>query len=251
MNFFTDNVNFTLILNLIQNMKNFLILLFATLTFSCSQNWSYEGKTNPQNWGLLKEDFKFCKIGYNQSPIDVNAEFKDSELKFSYGNSDVEKRQKNYVLQFEFERHDFVLRAKKKYFTRYIEFHHPSEHLISGEQYSLELQIFHKSDDEQWLALAILVKIGKENPAFNDLIKLMRSKEIEGKLNLSKIIKEDDKTFFYDGSFTTPPCTEGVKWYVMKTALKISKEQMNQIIKLGIFTKSNARPPQEFHLEKY
>lgn len=232
-------------------MKNFLTLLLATFTFSCSQNWSYEGKTGPKNWSSLKEEFKFCKIGYNQSPIDIKGEFKDSELKFSYKNSDVEKRQKNYVMQFEFERQDFALRAKKKYFTRYVEFHHPSEHLINGKQHSLELQVFHKSDDEQWLVLAILVEIGKENPAFNDMIKLMRSKEIEGKMNLSKIIKETDKTFFYDGSFATPPCTEGVKWYVMQTPLKISKEQMNQIIKLGIFTKSNARPVQEFHLEKY
>ena len=232
-------------------MKNFLTLLLATLTFSCSQNWSYEGKSGPQSWGALKEEFKFCKIGYNQSPIDVKGEFKDSELKFSYSNSDVEKQKKNYVMRIEFDSRDFVLRVKKKYFVRYVEFHHPSEHLSNGKQRSLELQVFHKSDDEQWLAVAIPVEIGKENPAFTDLIKLMQSKNAEGKLNLSKIVKENDKAFFYDGSFATPPCTEGVKWYVMKTPLIISKEQMNQIIKLGIFAKSNARPVQEFHLEKY
>jgi carbonic anhydrase len=68
---------------------------------------------------------------------------------------------------------------------------------------------------------------------------------------LSKIVKEKDKIFFYDGSFTTPPCKEGVKWYVMKTPVTVSKEQMNQIIKLGIFVKSNARSVQEFHPEKF
>jgi carbonic anhydrase len=144
-----------------------------------------------------------------------------------------------------------VLRGKKKYFLRKIEFHHPSEHLVNGEASSMEMQIYHKSEDEQWLALAIFMEIGKENLEVNNIIKLLQNKENEGKLDLSKIVKEKDKIFFYDGSFTTPPCKEGVKWYVMKTPITVSKEQMNQIIKLGIFVKSNARPTQEFHPEKY
>ncbi len=224
-------------------------------TFSCAKNWSYSGKTAPQNWGDLDEKFKFCKIGYNQSPIDIKSDFEDGELKFSYSNSDVELLRKNYVKQVEFDSRDFVLRGKKKYFIRNLHFHHPSEHLVAGEPHSLEMQIYHKSEDEQLLVLAIFLEVvkgsTKENLEIDNLIKLLSSKEKAAKLNLAKIVNYGDKIFFYDGSFTTPPCTEGVKWYVMKTPLQISKSQMNQIIKLAILAKSNAREVQQFHPEKY
>lgn len=130
-------------------------------------------------------------------------------------------------------------------------FHHPSEHLQDGKPHSLELQITHKSDDEQHLVLAIFLEVGQENSNFNPLIKFLSEKEKIGKVDLSKIVDVNNQTFFYDGSLTVPPCSEGVKWYVVKTPLKISKEQMNEIIKFGIFAKTNARPVQAFHPEKY
>ena len=231
----------------LQKTALFLLLI---LTFSCSKNWNYDGYFGPQNWGNSEEN-KFCKIGYNQSPIDVTGEFKDQELKFSYKNSDVERKPTKHNLQIEFDSKDFILRGAKKYFIRHIEFHHPSEHLTGGAPHSLELQIYHKSEDEQWLVLAIFLEVGKENSGFNQLTKFLLDEKVERKLDLSKIVKTDDKLFFYDGSFTTPPCREGVKWYVAKTPLLISKEQMNQIIKSAIFAKANARPVQAFHPEKY
>ncbi len=224
--------------------------MLLTLVFSCSKNWTYDGHFGPKNWGNSEEN-KFCKIGYNQSPIDILGEFKDQELKFFYKNSDVEKQRAKHNLQIEFDSKDFVLRGKKKYFIRHIEFHHPSEHLVGGKPHSLELQIYHKSEDEQWLVLAIFLEVGKENSNFNSLTELLLNKKLEGKLDLSKIVKPSYELFFYDGSLTTPPCKEGVKWYVEKTPLVISKEQMNQIIKSSIFAKTNARPVQAFHPEKY
>lgn len=232
-------------------MKNFLAVFLVIFTSSCVNEWNYEGGRGPKNWGDLKEDYKFCKIGYNQSPIDVTADFKDSELQFYYSNSDVEKRRVNQVMQIEFDSRDFAMRLKKKYYVREVQFHHPSEHLVNGKPHSLEMQIYHKNDSEQWLVLAIFLEVGKENPEFNKLIKLLSKKEKDGKLDLSKIVNENDKTFFYDGSLTTPPCTEGIKWYVMKNPVYVSKEQMRQLIKLGIFSKTNARPVQAFHPEKY
>jgi carbonic anhydrase len=228
-----------------------LFLIFLLLTASCKKNWSYEGSASPQHWGELDEKFKFCKIGYNQSPIDIKEKFEASDLKFFYVNSDVEKERGKYVLKINFDGKNILLRGKKKYFLQHLEFHHPSEHLIGGKPHSLELQIYHKSDDEQWLVLGIFLEVGKENSEFKKLISLMTSKADDAKFNLEKIIKSNDQTFFYDGSNTTPPCKEGVKWYVMKTPLEISKEQMNQIIQSAIFVKTNSRPVQEFHPEKY
>jgi len=199
----------------------------------------------------LGEKFRFCKIGYNQSPINIENGFAESDLSFSYQPSVVGKEKKNHVVNINFGDEIFLLQSKKKYFLRSISFHHPSEHLVKGEASSLEMQLYHKSENEQRLALAIFLEVGKENPAFDELINFLTSDKKEGKIDVSRIVKESDKIFFYDGSLTTPPCTEGVKWYVMKTPIQLSKEQMNKIIKSAILAKSNARPTQEFHSEKY
>ena len=155
------------------------------------------------------------------------------------------------VQNINFDGENFLLRGKKKYWLHSIVFHHPSEHFIDGNQHSLEMQLYHKSEDEQGLVVAVLLEVGDENSDFTSLINFLASKEREGRINPIKFIKTSDKVFFYDGSLTTPPCKEGVKWYVMKTPTKISKEQMNTIIKSAIFAKSNARPLQVFHPEKY
>ncbi len=99
--------------------------------------------------------------------------------------------------------------------------------------------------------MAFFLEIGQKNLYFEELINFLNSKNLTSKLNLSKIINIDDEAFFYEGSFTTPPCQEGVKWYVMKTPIKVSKEQMNKIIKSAIFVPSNARPTQKFYPELF
>jgi len=231
-------------------MKKFLLSLLF-LTCSCKATWNYEGRGGPQNWAKLDEKNKFCKIGFNQSPIDIKQNFAVSELSFDYKISAVEKEKKDHALFINFDDKNYVLRGKKKYLLRSILFHHPSEHLVRGKAHSMEMQIAHKSDDEQWLILGIFLEVGKENPNFKTLINFLNSKDKEGKIDLSKIVKTTDEVFFYDGSFTTPPCKEGVKWFVMKTPIQVSKEQMNQIIKSAIFVKTNARPVQKFNPEKY
>ncbi len=232
-------------------MKKIFLVFIIALISSCEKKWDYAGENSPEKWGELKEEYKFCKIGYNQSPINIVDEFKEEEIKFFYSNSDVEKERKDYVMRINFFNKDFLTRGKKKYFLRYLEFHHPSEHLVKSKPHSMELEIIHKSEDEQFLILGIFLELGKENVKFDKLIDLLSDKNSETNFDLSQIVKDNDKMFFYDGSFTTPPCKEGVKWYVMQKPIEISKGQMDKIIKSGILTKSNARPAQKYNPEKY
>lgn len=230
--------------------RTIFVILLCFLT-SCHATWDYSGRGRPEKWSEMDPQNKFCKIGFNQSPINIKENFSPSELRFEYQLSDVEKEKKNHVMNVNFDGKNYVYRGKKKYLLRSLAFHHPSEHLVRGKAHSMEMQILHKSDDEQWLALGIFLEVGKENPNFKTLINFLNSKNKEAKMDASKIVKFADDVFFYDGSFTTPPCKEGVKWFVMKTPIEISKEQMNQIIKSAIFVKTNARPVQKFNPEKY
>ena len=238
-------------------ISTILILLFLP---SCKKDWSYQGKTAPQYWGSLKEEYKFCKIGYNQSPIniDFNAKneqyiVKNDDLKFSYSSSGVTKEQDSHGAKFSFDRKDFMILRKREYYLQAIQFHHPSEHKINGEDQILEMQIFHKSDNEQVAVLAVFVKLGKESPEFNKLIALLENnkKDVWSDFNVGKVLNKNDKIFFYDGSLTTPPCTEGIKWFVMKTPIEMSQIQVDKIIRLALKGIVNVRPLQEFHPELY
>ena len=69
--------------------------------------------------------------------------------------------------------------------------------------------------------------------------------------NVQEYLNKNDKIFFYDGSLTTPPCTEGIKWLVMKTPVEMSQIQVDKIIGLALKGIVNVRPLQEFHPDLY
>lgn len=240
-------------------MKIFLLILFLFLA-NCSKDWSYKSNNGSQNWGDIKPEYKFCKIGYNQSPIDISNEMfqqvNDNIIIINLKNSDIEKHQQKYFTKINIFGKNFVQRKNKKFYTKYLEFHHPSEHQIESQPHSLEMQIYHKSDDEQWLVLSYFLelnpaKIDEENNNFNDLIYFLNSKEKEYKIDLKNLISNSQNYFFYEGSFTTPPCKEGLKWYVYKEPIYLSKNQINQIIKSAIFTNYNARNIQKYNPNKF
>ena len=126
------------------------------------------------------------------------------------------------------------------------------------------MQISYKSEDDQHFQLAIFLELDKINheidnknlepiinlPAIN-LIEKREKRLNEYKINLGNFINLKDKAFAYEGSLTSPPCTESVKWRIFKKPIIISKSQMNKIIKLALFNKSNNRPLQKFNPSQY
>ena len=236
-----------------------IILLLILLSSCNNKDWAYNGKNNPANWGKIRDEYKFCQYGFNQSPIDISkdlaSDFIDNPLKFNYSNSEVEKFPQKYNLQFNFYGKSYLEKNRKKYNLRFLTFRHPSEHLLESKNHSLEMQIYHKSEDEQWLVVSYFLEIAddltKNNVKFDSLIDFIISKKNEDIFNLAEIIDPQGLVFFYDGSFTTPPCYEGVKWYVFQKPIIISKEQMLTLIKKTIFVKSNVRQVQKFNPEKF
>lgn len=244
----------------IGNMKKFIVICSLILSTGCVKEWSYNGKYNSEKWGDVSKDFKFCKIGFNQSPIDVNKDlikdFQHHELEFNYHDSIVEKSNQKYHQKLVVYGDSYLFRGKKKYWLRYIEFHHPSEHHIDSQPHSVEMQIYHKSDDEQWLVASYFLEIDSknintDNDNFKKIIEFIKSKNTESTISLSKILSKNNLSFFYEGSFTQPPCTEGVKWYIFKEPQYLSRDQLNQIINLTIFSKPNNRKIQKFNPDKF
>lgn len=236
-------------------MKAFLVLILLFLT-CCQQRWGYDLKNGPDFWGTKDRKDRFCHFGNNQSPINLGLWFGDNELKFFYEDVEFEKIEDLYELKFLAHNRTFIKRGRKKYFVRYFKFRHPSEHFVDSKPYSLEMQIIHKSDDEQFLASVLFFELSdndedNESRVVNDILDFISLKKKEVNINLQDLFKGQDQNFYYDGSFTSPPCKEGLKWYVFSQPIYISKRQMKIIIDEAIFVPSNARNIQEFHPDKY
>ena len=114
------------------------------------------------------------------------------------------------------------------------------------------MQLVHKSEDEQWLIASFFIaQNNQENLNFQQLIEFLNNKNLTTTLDLKKNILHNNASFFYEGSFTTPPCLEAVKWFVFKNPILLSQNQINSIIKNTIFVPNNARPLQKFEPQKF
>jgi carbonic anhydrase len=126
-------------------------------------------------------------------------------------------------------------------------FHAPSEHTVNGRHYPMEAHFVHQAADGHLAVVGILLALGRPNPALEPMwSKMPRQKGGEVVLEELQVAMDDllprSRTAFrYEGSLTTPPCSEGVKWIVMSTPVEVSAEQ---IAAFRAVVHDNSRPTQ-------
>ena len=235
-------------------------VLFSTLIASsfafASANWSYEGHTGPKYWGDLDKKFIMCKIGKNQSPIDINKQdlIKAclNPLKLEYNSKAKSVVNNGHTIKVSIEDGSYLYVDGKKFELKQFHFHTPSENTIDGKNYPMEAHLVHISKDGEIAVIGVMFKLGKENKAlkkFQNSIcsKVNKKKTISAYLNPSELLPKNRDYYRFNGSLTTPPCTEGVRWFVFKEPVEMSKEQ------LKIFSKimgKNNRPTQPINARK-
>ena len=235
-------------------------VLFSTLVASslafASANWSYEGHTGPKYWGDLDKKFIMCKIGKNQSPIDINKQdlIKAclNPLKLEYNSKAKSVVNNGHTIKVSIEDGSYLYVDGKKFELKQFHFHTPSENTIDGKNYPMEAHLVHISKDGEIAVIGVMFKLGKENKAlkkFQNSIcsKVNKKKTISAYLNPSELLPKNRDYYRFNGSLTTPPCTEGVRWFVFKEPVEMSKEQ------LKIFSKimgKNNRPTQPINARK-
>lgn len=216
-------------------------------------HWSYEGDTGPEHWGSLDPSFSRCADGTEQSPIDIEL----ASVKLDKTLQDVEAHYKPTAFTLANTGHTIQLNDAsgsnsivldgKTYKLVQIHFHKPSENEINGQSFDMEMHLVHKSADGQLAVLGVLIKAGKENKqlaeAWSKLPKEQTAQDIklDKAIDLAGMLPEGKKAYRYDGSLTTPPCTEGVKWVVMDTPIELS---IDQIHAFGAIFPDNHRPVQ-------
>ena len=211
-------------------------------------HWSYEGEGAPANWGKLRSDYTTCATGQRQSPIDIRDGIKVGleTIRFDYKPTQFRIIDNGHTLQVSVGEGLALNVMGKRYELLQFHFHRPSEEKVNGKAYDMVVHLVHRNDEGQLAVVAVLLEKGSEHPLIQTLwnnMPLEKNMEVSPAepIDLMQLLPETRSYWTYMGSLTTPPCTEGVLWMVMKQPLQVSADQVSIFSRLY---RHNARPVQ-------
>jgi carbonic anhydrase len=208
----------------------------TTTAPSHGAHWEYSGSDGPSHWGSLGSSYATCADGSAQSPINLtNAVLADApDPEIQYGDSTASVVNNGHTIQASPARGGTISVSGTTYALSQIHFHAPSEHVVNGNSYPVEVHFVNTTADGKVAVLGVfLTPGGADNPAWDSYIKTLatpKSLSESAKINFASLLPADRSTFRYGGSLTTPPCTEGVSWLVFTTAVQVSQQQIDAFV---------------------
>lgn len=216
--------------------------------------WTYEGARGAEHWSDLDPDYSACNTGKAQSPIDIRETMKAAlrAIQFEYTSGPL-KYLINNGKTIRVNYHDpkgtgnFLIVGDKRYQLTQFHFHRPSEETVQGKQYDMVAHFMHEASDGTLAGVAVFLRAGHPNATIQQLWDHMPESEgseheIAGvAINPAGLLPHDTSYYTYMGSLTAPPCTEGVTWFVLKTPVEVSPDQISAFARLY---PHDVRPPQ-------
>jgi carbonic anhydrase len=211
-------------------------------------HWGYSGEHGPAEWGGMEPGFSECKLGKEQSPIDIRDAkvAKLPALDLHYAASGAEVVNNGHTIQVNLANGGALNLDGVPYKLVQFHFHAPSEEQVNGEAFSMVIHMVHQNANGKLAVVAVLLKEGKSNAILAPIFEKLPQSEgkkmtLAGTFSPIDILPVDHGYFKFIGSLTTPPCSEGVRWQVLKQPVEVSKEQIAAFRKLYPM---NARPVQ-------
>jgi carbonic anhydrase len=232
-----------------------LLNLVLVAGFASSQDspppphWTYEGEDGPQFWGELSPDYALCSAGRAQSPVDITGEQEVNlaDLTLNYHASALNIFNNGHTIQVNYDAGSTLIYNENEYQLVQFHFHHPSEHLIDGHGFAMELHLVHRDTNGALAVVGVMLSEGaEENAAYAPIFAHLPLTEGEPaptgiQINAAHLMPEHFRYFTYLGSLTTPPCAQGVRWLVLDTPVVLSVAQLESF---GAIFEMNARPVQ-------
>jgi carbonic anhydrase len=212
-------------------------------------HWTYSGHGGPAEWGALNPEFATCKLGKHQSPIDIRGA-KPADLpaiKFDYKPSPLKVIDNGHTIQVNYASGSSIDVGGVRYELVQFHFHKPSEEKIDGKSHAMVAHLVHKSADGKLAVVAVLLDKGGASALIDSIWKnLPREKEKELLVanvivDAAKLLPDNRGYYTFQGSLTTPPCSEEVTWLVLKSPVRIAE---SEITAFGKIYPMNARPTQ-------
>ncbi len=214
-------------------------------------HWTYKGDTGPSHWGAMDKENASCAMGKVQSPIDIrSSSARGADLPaiaFDYRASPLRIIDNGHTVQVNYAAGSSITVDGMRYELVQFHFHKQSEERIDGKAFDMVAHLVHKDAQGHLAVVAVPLARGKENAMIETLWKnLPKEKEHEAKLdavsiNVADLLPSKRAYYTFEGSLTTPPCSEGVRWFVLKQPTSISGAE---IAAFGKLYPMNARPVQ-------
>lgn len=212
------------------------------------EHWSYHGDGGPEHWGSMKSEYSLCTSGKRQSPIDIRDQISVQldPVQFDYKASNFRVIDNGHTVQVNVAAGNSIEVMGRRYELQQFHFHRPSEERINGRQFDMVVHLVHKDLEGKLAVVAVLLDRGSVQPVVQQVwnnLPLEKGEELAAKstIDLNGLLPSDRGYFTYMGSITTPPCSEGVLWMVMKNPVSIAPNQIDIFSRLYPM---NARPVQ-------
>lgn len=214
-------------------------------------NWSYTGRYGPARWGYLDPAYKTCTSGREQSPVDIRRAFLNKSLQpieFHYLTGPVTMENDGHTIVVHVGPGSYIVANGVRYDLIQFDFHTPSEEEVKGDVSDMDVQFEHKSADGKVAEIAVRLTEAQDFP--NTTLAMLwphlpakagTKTQVSAMVNPGGLLPGDRSYWTYMGSLTTPPCTEGVRWFVLQSEVNISRRQFDAFTALY---KLNSRPVQ-------
>ena len=196
--------------------------------------WGYDEENGPDVWGQLDPGYVLCAEGTLQSPIDL-VDATSAELPaivFNYQPSVMDVHNNGHTIEVAPAEENRIEIDGTVYELLQFHFHAPSEHTLAGRSFDMEMHLVHRNEDGTLAVIGVLIGQGDENAAFNAMWEQLpatpgETNRVENAaIDAGDLLPDDRSTYRYDGSLTTPPCSEGVRWNVLTTPIELSETQI-------------------------
>lgn len=208
--------------------------------------WGYAAENGPDVWGQLNQEYILCAEGTHQSPIDIVNPMptKLPTIVYEYYSATgVNIHHNGHTIEVAYPEGSGILIDDTYYQLLQFHFHAPSEHTVAGKPFDMEMHLVHKSEEGNLAVVGLLIERGRHHPAFDPVWACLPATPLEtqrienGTVDLSMMLSPNrgtldeavqpfPSTYRYNGSLTTPPCSEGVKWIVLTTPVEMSESQI-------------------------
>ena len=232
-----------------------LAFMLGMVVVAGAQNtarWDYQGKAGPINWGKLDPAYKACSQGHEQSPIDIRGAHLNKALQpieFHYMAGPVTLENNGHTVLVHVNPGSYIVAGGVRYDLQQFHFHHPGEEAVKGKLTDMNVHLVHRSADGKLAVIAVRLSEdrGDANATLATLWEHLPTTEggsdkVTSVVNPGGLLPADRGYWTYTGSLTAPPCTEGVRWFVLEQELSISRAQLRAFA--AIF-KINSRPLQD------
>lgn len=217
------------------------LLAGAALTsgaaFAGQAHWGYTGQQGPEHWGQLAPEYALCTSGKNQSPVNLSGfvEAQLSDIGFDDPGQATEILNNGHTVQINYTPGSTIEVDGHQFELKQFHFHSPSENRVDGRSYPLEAHFVHADKDGNLAVVAVLFEKGAQNAVLAKLWARLPGQEggahaLMNRVRAIDLLPEDRTYYRFDGSLTTPPCTEGVLWLVLKTAVHASPAQIEAFV---------------------